>query len=106
LLKPETGPSDQLRFYREVSPINYLRKDGPPLLMIQGDKDTTIPVHHAYYMQEKAKACSAPVEILIVKNAGHCWGKVDAPIEPPLNDIVKRTVDFLAAELSRKKVLE
>ena len=99
VLKPETRPADKLRFYREVSPVNYLRKDGPPLLMIQGDKDTTIPVHHAYYMQEQAKACGAPVEIFIVKNAGHNWRKADGvtPIEPSLNDIVQRTVDFLVA---------
>ena len=82
VLKSDTPPADKLRLYREVSPVNYLRKESPPLLMIQGNKDTTIPVHHAYYMQEKAKACAAPVELLIVKNAGHNWREVDAPIEP------------------------
>jgi hypothetical protein len=30
--------------------------DSPPLLMIQGDKDTTIPVKHAYHMKQKAGA--------------------------------------------------
>jgi acetyl esterase/lipase len=108
VLKPGTRSADKLRLYREVSPVNYLRKDSAPLLMIQGDKDTTIPVHHAYYMQEKAKDCAAPVEILIVKNAGHNWRKADGstPIEPPINDIVQRSVDFLVAALSRGKVLE
>jgi acetyl esterase/lipase len=56
VLKSDTPPADKLRLYREVSPVNYLRKESPPLLMIQGDGDTTIPVHHAYYMQEQAKA--------------------------------------------------
>ena len=41
------------------------------------------PVHHAYYMQEQAKACAALVELLIVKN----------------------TVDFLVGELNREKAL-
>ena len=99
-------PADKLRLYREVSPVNYLRKESPPLLMIQGDKDTTIPVHHAYYMQEKAQACAAPVEIFIVKNAGHNWREVDAPIDPSTDDIIQRTVDFLVAELSRGKALK
>jgi acetyl esterase/lipase len=103
LLKAGTQPADKLRLYREVSPVNYLRKDSPPLFMIQGDKDTTIPVHHAYYMQEKAKACGAPVEILIVKNAGHNWREVDAPIEPSREEIVRRSVDFLVTELNREK---
>jgi len=106
VLKPGARPADKLRFYREVSPVNYLRKESPPLLMIQGNKDTTIPVHHANYMQEKAKGCVAPVEILIVKNAGHNWREVDAPIEPPLDKIVQRTVDFLVTELSRKEAVQ
>ena len=62
--------------------------------MIQGDKDTTIPVKHAYYMQETAEAFEAPVEILIVKNAGHNWRKVDADINPSRQVIVERTVQF------------
>ena len=77
-----------------MSPVNYLTKDSPPLLMIQGDKDTTIPVKHAYYMQEKAKAIEVPVEVLIVKNAGHNWRRVDADIAPSRHEIVERTVQF------------
>jgi len=105
VLKSDTPPADKLRLYREVSPVNYLRKESPPLLMIQGDKDTTIPVHQAYYMQAKAKACAAPVERLIVKNAGHNWREVDAPIEPSHDEIIQRTVDFLVGELKREKAL-
>ena len=105
VLKSGTPPADKLRLYREVSPVNYLRKESPPLLMIQGDGDTTIPVHHAYYMQEQAKACAAPVELLIVKNAGHNWRKVDAPIEPTHDVIIQRTVDFLVGELNRERAL-
>jgi acetyl esterase/lipase len=105
VLKSDTQPADKLRLYREVSPVNYLRKESPPLLMIQGDKDTTIPVHHAYYMQEKAKACAAPVELLIVKNAGHNWREVDAPIEPSHDVIIQRSVDFLVGELNRERAL-
>jgi acetyl esterase/lipase len=94
-------PSDALVRYREVSPINYLKKGSPPLLMIQGDKDTTIPVKHAYYMQEKAKAIGAPVEIMIIQNAGHNWRKVDAEIAPTQKEIIDRTVKFFVDHLSK-----
>jgi len=66
----------------------------PPLLMIQGDKDTTIPVKQAYRMQEALKSIQAPVEISIVKNAGHNWRSVGAPIEPTREDIVEETIEF------------
>lgn len=70
ILKPDTDPKDKLALYREMSPINYLRTDSPPLLMIQGDKDTTIPAKHAYYMKEKAEAIHAPVETLLLRTPG------------------------------------
>ena len=94
ILGSDSGPQEKLTRYREMSPINYLTPTSPPLLMIQGDKDTTIPVKHAYYMQEKAKAVQAPVEILIVKNSGHNWRRVGADIDPSRQEIVDRTVQF------------
>jgi acetyl esterase/lipase len=99
ILGSDSGPQDTLTRYREMSPINYLTKQSPPLLMIQGDKDTTIPVKHAYYMQERAKAVQAPVEILIVKNSGHNWRSVGADIEPSREVIVERTVQFFVGHL-------
>ncbi|TWT71392.1 Carboxylesterase NlhH [Crateriforma conspicua] len=84
----------KLQRYREISPVNYLTGDSPPLLMIQGDKDTTIPVKHAYYMKERAEAVSAPVEIMIVRNAGHNWRMVDVEIDPSRKAIESRTVQF------------
>lgn len=62
--------------------------------MIQGDKDTTIPVKHAYYMQEKAEKLSVPVEIMIVENAGQNWRRVDADINPSREEIIERTGQF------------
>ena len=94
ILGKDSKPEDKLKLYREMSPINYLTKESPPLLMIQGDKDTTIPVKHAYHMQKKAEELKAAVEILIIKNAGHNWRKVDAEIDPTRDEIVKKTIRF------------
>lgn len=94
ILGDDMAVSDKLARYREVSPINYLKKECPPLLMIQGDKDTTIPVKHAFFIQQKAESIKAPVEIMIVNNAGHNWRKVDADIVPSRESIIERTVKF------------
>lgn len=105
IVESGTAPAEKLRCYREVSPINYLKKNSPPLLMIQGDGDTTIPVKHAYYMKEKANAIHAPVEVMIIKHAGHNWRKADAstPIEPTRDELIQRTVDFLIEHLKKTK---
>ena len=94
---PDAG--SKLERYREMSPINYLSKDSAPLMMIQGDKDTTIPVKHAYHMKQKADAVKAPVEIMIIRNAGHNWRKVDADIDPSRDAIIERTVQFFVDHL-------
>ncbi len=94
ILGSDSGPADKLERYREVSPIHYLSEDSPPLLMIQGDQDTTIPVKHAYHMKQKADSVKAPVEIMIIKNSGHNWRKVDADIDPSREAIIDRTVRF------------
>jgi acetyl esterase/lipase len=99
ILKPGTNPKDQLTLYREMSPVQYLSPTSPPLLMIQGDKDTTIPVKHALHMQEKAKAAKSPVEVIIVKNAGHNWREAGGAIEPGVDQIVDGTAKFLVDRL-------
>lgn len=100
IMGSDSGPAEKVARYREVSPINYLSDGSPPLLMIQGDKDTTIPVKHAYYMKEKADKLRAPVEIMVVKNSGHNWRKVDADIVPSREAIIDRTVSFFLRLLS------
>ncbi|TWT58075.1 Carboxylesterase NlhH [Thalassoglobus neptunius] len=94
ILGNNSDPSDKNRLYREMSPVAYLKPVSPPLLMIQGDKDTTIPVKHAYHMKKKADELDAPVEIMIIQNSGHNWRKVDAEISPTREEIIDRTVQF------------
>ena len=90
----DPSPEDKARLYHEMSPLVYLKKESPPLFMIQGDKDTTIPVKHAYHMEKRAKEIQAPVQTLIVKNSGHNWRKVGAPTEPSREKIIQETIDF------------
>jgi hypothetical protein len=45
-------------------------------------------------MKQKAVAVKAPVEIMIINNAGHNWRKVDADIDPSRDEIIERTVRF------------
>ena len=103
LLSPDHDPDDRQELYREMSPVNYLSQHSAPLLMIQGDMDTTIPVHHARHMQARAKQLDAAVEIMIVKNAGHNWrkgGDGTQEIEPSAEEIIARSVDFLVRHLA------
>lgn len=99
ITKPNTKLEDKLLLYREMSPVHYLTKNSAPLLMIQGDRDTTIPVKHAYYMEEKAQEVDAPVTTLIVKNAGHNWREVGAVIHPTRQSIITTTINYFISNL-------
>lgn len=96
IMGSDTGPQTKEARYIEMSPVTYIKKDSPPLLMIQGDGDTTIPVKQAYRMQEAIKTVPAPVEFIIVKHAGHNWRKADGKteIDPTRDEIVASTVKF------------
>ena len=97
----DSDKADKVKLYREMSPVNYLKTDSAPLLMIQGDKDTTIPVKHAHYMKQKSDQLQSSVEIMIIRNAGHNWRKVDADINPTRDAIIERTVGFFVDHLEK-----
>jgi acetyl esterase/lipase len=101
LLRGDETPEVRLAVIRELSPVTYLRADMPPLLMLQGDVDPTIPVHHAHYMKERADRVGAPVTKLIVQNASHGWNhRGEGPMSMTLEEVIDQTVGFMVAHLN------
>ena len=101
ILQNDADPQTKLAAYHEVSPVNYLKPSSPPLLMVQGDMDTTIPVHHAHYMKERADAIKAPVETLIVQNVGHNWKKEGGAPSLSHEEISEKTAEFMKQQLHK-----
>lgn len=79
----------------EVSPVIYLNKNSAPLLHIHGDQDVVISPNHAAHLKTHAEAAGAPVEIVMVKGAGHGWWNAD--IFPD-----KKTIENLCVEFALK----
>lgn len=99
ILRPGLSDAEQSEVLHEMSPTTWLRKDSPSMLLMHGDRDTGVIVKHAYYMQEQAEQIGAPVEVVIVENAGHNWGQRGVIIEPSLDEIIERTVGFFVEHL-------
>lgn len=93
----------RLAAFREVSPVNYLRAGSPPLLLIQGDKDTTIPVHHARFMKERADLVNAPITVLIVENSGHNWREEGGRLSLSVDEIASQTAAFMTKQLEKSR---
>ncbi|MBN2220322.1 MAG: alpha/beta hydrolase, partial [Kosmotogaceae bacterium] len=55
----------------KASPINYVNRDSPPFLIVQGDSDLVVPVDQSKRFFEELAAAGCYSELIIVKNAGH-----------------------------------
>lgn len=64
-----------LELARRVSPINYIRKDVPPILTIHGDADPTVPYEHGVRLTRALREAGAQAELIAVPNGRHGFPK-------------------------------
>jgi acetyl esterase/lipase len=58
---------------KAISPLYHVSKDDPPLLLIHGDKDTTVPVQQSQLLKEKYDEIGLPVQLIVQSGGGHSW---------------------------------
>jgi acetyl esterase/lipase len=76
------------------SPVTYITPDDPPFLILHGDRDEVVPLEQSQILYDKLEAAGVPVELVVVKNAGHGFRPVDGDIQPSLPELVKMVADF------------
>jgi acetyl esterase/lipase len=54
-----------------ASPINYVSADDPPILLIHGDADRTVPFHQSEMMEAALKKVNVPVKLLRIEGGDH-----------------------------------
>ncbi|MCB1062305.1 MAG: alpha/beta hydrolase [Verrucomicrobiae bacterium] len=81
---------------KDVSPITFVSKDDPPVLLVHGDADDIVPIRHAQVIDEKLDAAGVPSELFIVEGANH--GVAGAGGDAVAN----RTLDFIKEHLQIK----
>jgi acetyl esterase/lipase len=91
--------------YKEMSSVFWIKKDSPPLLLMQGDTDATIPYAHAPHLKKKADEVGADLEMVIVKHAGHNWRKAGGDPDPGVEQIQRMTAEYAVrqVEFAEKK---
>jgi len=86
---------DKPDLYRKASPVFYVSKDDPPLLLAHGEQDELVPFDQSVRMADAYHRIGLPVKFIAVKNAGHDFEHVgDGPVSPSLETIHQETVDF------------
>ena len=87
--------SEKPALYRKASPILYVSKSAPPLLLVHGESDADVPFEQSVLMFESYRRAGLPVEFIAVENAGHDFRPIGArALSPSLETIHQRTVDF------------
>lgn len=69
--QPELDSTIAFSMMENYSPYNYIHKNIPPTLIIQGEDDQLVPVDQSLMLAEKMKSFSVIHEMHILKNVNH-----------------------------------
>lgn len=56
-----------------ASPVTYVNRNDPPMLLIAGSEDTLVPYQQTAEMAAKLKAAGAPVELIVLPGLNHSF---------------------------------
>ena len=74
--------TDLKKQLRGISPIYFATGQSPPLLLIHGDSDKTVPLQQSKVMQAKYKDLGLPVKLIVEPGGGHSyWPGIAAEYE-------------------------
>ncbi|WCM27978.1 alpha/beta hydrolase [Sphingomonas sp. QA11] len=87
-----------------TQPINFARADAPPMLLVTGDKDTTVRPRNALRLEARLKTLGAPVSLLVLPGLNH-EGVVMALSRPFRGKapVLAESVTFINAAFDRKQ---
>ena len=96
LLTDLTGgtPKENPDVWARASPINHVRPDAPPILILHGDRDTTVPYRQSVILAERCRDRGAACSLARVRGAGHGW--ISIPYGQTNQSTLPLIVQFLA----------
>ncbi len=68
-----TDTDKRLAIAKEISPINSVSSDDPPVMIIHGDKDVLVPKQQSESIIAKFKEANVPCQFIIKEGGGHGW---------------------------------
>lgn len=89
--------SEKEELAKALSPIELLKKDSPPILLLHGEDDKILPFAQSENMMERAYKIGANVQLYEVKDAGHSFNGEN--ISPSMEQINQFAADFIIRNL-------
>jgi acetyl esterase/lipase len=66
---------------RQISPLYFVHRRQPPILLIHGDADPLIPLQQSQIFVDRAVRAGAKAELIVRHGAGHGWGSLGTDVE-------------------------
>lgn len=83
-----------------ASPVSYIDAQDPPMLLIHGTDDHTVPVAQSHIAEARLRAAGVPVQAIYIAGVDHSFiGKTPAATHDATVAAVNATFDFLHARL-------
>ena len=74
---------------------HYAKANAPPILIVQGTADTTVPQSQSAELHRKLSASGDQTQLVLVQNMGHMFAQVGSqPIDPSLTQIAADMVNW------------
>ena len=88
-----TPIADDQQVYRAASPISHVSASSPPVLLVHGDADDTVPFQQSVAMEAALRNAKVPVKLIRVTGGAHgpnfgSGGKAHAQFPEVLNESV------------------
>ncbi|MBG0788093.1 MAG: alpha/beta hydrolase, partial [Anaerolineaceae bacterium] len=83
----------------DISPMKYVTSDAPAFLILQGDLDDSVLLHHSKDLNAALEDLGVPVELIIVYGGGHGIDLFQEGATPDLNSITESLLAFLGNHL-------
>jgi acetyl esterase/lipase len=90
--------------YREASPIDQVRGDAPPFLVIHGTSDSLVPIAEAEFFVDALKKVGAPVEFLPVRRAQHAFDILSGVRTRALAVRIEQFLDSVLSEAATEPI--
>ena len=86
--------TDRPDLYRAATPITYVTKDDPPMLILHGTADTTTPLSQSLRFAARLAEVGVEHQLVILDGAPHSFD-----LQPKQRDLRPLVLDFLDAHL-------
>jgi acetyl esterase/lipase len=95
-----TPSADDQKAYRAASPLTHVSAAAPPVLLLHGDADDTVPIQQSVAMEAALQKVGVPVRLLRVAGGAHGsdFGTGGKP-HPQFADVVRETVEWFDRHL-------